>query len=47
MDALEAVAWLHDAFSKEEQVDCAQVVAAVQTALTLLGNAAAQISLER
>ena len=47
MDALGAVAWLHDVLSKEEQVDCTQVVAAVQTALTLLGNAAAQISLER
>ena len=47
MDALGALAWLHDVLSKEEQVDCTQVVAAVQTALTLLGNAVAQISLER
>ena len=47
MDALGAVAWLHDVLSKEEQVDRTQVVAAVQTALTLLGNAVARISLER
>ena len=47
MDALGAVAWLHDVLSKKEQLDRTQVVAAVQTALTLLGNAAAQISLER
>ena len=46
MDALGAVAWLHDDLNKEEQVDRTQVVVAIQTALTLLGNAAAQISLE-
>ena len=33
--------------SQKEQVDRTQFVAAVQTAFTLLGNAAAQISLER
>ena len=46
MDALGSVAWLPDDLNKEEQVDRTQVVAAIQTALTLLGNAAAQISLE-
>ena len=33
MDVLGAVAWLHDVFSKEAQVDRTQFAAAVQTAL--------------